>query len=304
MILLWGIPSEPPMRLAAEAAERAEVDHVVVNQRRAADYDIVVDPAEPGGGCLVVEGGEVPLGEVDGVYVRIMEPSRLPEQSAGVDPDRVARSAAFHAMLLAWIECAPCRVANRTGPMASNGSKPYQAQLIGRAGFDTPPTLVTDDPAEVTRFEGRHGQLIYKSTSSVRSIVHTLDDTARRRFDRLHSLPTQFQRYEHGTDVRVHVIDDKVFAARARSEAIDYRYARHDGLDVTLEAIELPDDVARRCVDLAAMLDLPFCGVDLRQRPDDSWVCFEVNPSPGYSWYESAADLPISNRLVMWLAGG
>ena len=52
------------------------------------------------------------------------------------------------------------------------------------------------------------------------------------------------------------------------------------------------------------MLDLPFCGVDLRQRPDDSWVCFEVNPSPGYSWYESAADLPISNQLVMWLAGG
>ena len=252
----------------------------------------------------MVEGDEVPLGDVDGVYVRIMEPSRLPEQSAGVDPDRVARSASFHAMLLAWIECARCRVANRTRPMASNGSKPYQAQLIGRVGFDTPPTLVTDDPAEVARFEGRHGQLIYKSTSSARSIVHTLDDTARRRLDRLHSLPTQFQRYEHGTDVRVHVIDDKVFAARARSEAIDYRYARHDGLDVTLEAIELPDDVARRCVDLAAMLDLPFCGVDLRQRPDDSWVCFEVNPSPGYSWYESAADLPISNHLVMWLADG
>ena len=304
MILLWGIPSEPPVRLAVEAAERAELDHVVVNQRRAADYDIVFDPAEPEGGCLVVEGCEVPLGEVDGVYVRIMEPARLPEQAGGVDPDRVARSASFHAMLLAWIECAPCRVANRTAPMASNGSKPYQAQLIGRVGFDTPPTLVTDDPAEVARFEGRHGRLVYKSTSSVRSIVRTLDDTARRRLDRLHSLPTQFQRYEPGTDVRVHVVGDEVFAARAHSEAIDYRYATHDGLDVTLEAIELPDDVARRCVDLAAMLDLPFCGVDLRERPDGSWVCFEVNPSPGYSWYESAAGLPISSHLVMWLAGG
>jgi glutathione synthase/RimK-type ligase-like ATP-grasp enzyme len=95
-----------------------------------------------------------------------------------------------------------------------------------------------------------------------------------------------------------------VFAARARSEAVDYRYATRDGVDVTIEAVDLPDDVAGRCVGLAALLDLPFCGIDLRERPDGSWVCFEVNPSPGYSWYESAAGLPISRHLVMWLAGG
>jgi glutathione synthase/RimK-type ligase-like ATP-grasp enzyme len=303
MILLWGIPSEPPMRLAIEAAERAGHDHVVVNQRRAADHDIVVDPADPRDGCLLVDGHEIPLSEVHGVYVRIMEPARLPEQVGGGSSERVARSAAFHAMLLAWVECAPCRVANRTGPMASNSSKPYQAQLIGRAGFDTPPTLVTDDPGEVTRFEARHGRLVYKSTSSVRSIVRTLDDSARRRFDRLHSLPTQFQRHEDGTDVRVHVVGDRVFAARARTEAVDYRYATQDGVDVTIEPAEIPDAVAGRCVELAALLDLPFCGIDLRECPDGTWVCFEVNPSPGYSWYESAAGLPISRHLVMWLAG-
>lgn len=291
------------MRLAIEAAERAGIDHVVINQRHAADDDVFVDPSNPAEGWLVIDGREVPLGAVDGVYVRIMEPSRLPEQAARVDPERVARSAAFHAMFLAWVECAPCRVANRTVPMASNGSKPYQAQLIHAVGFDTPPTLVTDDPVEVARFEALHGQLVYKSTSSVRSIVRVLDAGARDRLHLLGSLPTQFQRCEPGPDVRVHVVGDRVFAARARSDAVDYRYATHDGHDVEIEAIDVPAEVAERCVALATLLDLAFCGVDLRERPDGSWVCFEVNPSPGYSWYETAADLPISDHLVMWLDG-
>jgi glutathione synthase/RimK-type ligase-like ATP-grasp enzyme len=304
VILLWGIPSEPPVRLAVEAAERAGLDHVLVNQRRAADDDLVWDPGDPVGGCLVVDRREIPLADVSGVYVRVMEAARLPEQRAAPTSHRALRSAAFHAMLLAWVEQAPCRVANRTAPMASNGSKPYQAQLITAVGFETPPTLVTDDPGAVARFEARHGELVYKSTSSVRSIVRTLDRPARERLDRLRHLPTQFQRREPGTDVRVHVVGDEVLAARARTDAVDYRYARSDGLDVALEPADLPDDVARRCVALAGALGLPFCGVDLRERPDGSWVCFEVNPSPGYSWYETSAALPISDMLVRWLAAG
>ena len=59
---------------------------------------------------------------------------------------------------------------------------------------------------------------------------------------------------------------------------------------------------ARRCVGLATALELPFCGIDLCHRPDDSWLCYEVNPSPGYSWYEEATGLPISDALVAWLA--
>lgn len=303
MILLWGIPSEPPMRLAIEAAERAGIDHIVVNQRRAGDYDVFVNPSDPADGWIAIDGRDVPLAAVNGVYVRIMEPSRLPEQATGADPERSARSAAFHTILLTWVECAPCRVANRTAPMTSNGSKPYQAQLIRAMGFETPPTLVTDDASEVDRFEAEHGQLIYKSTSSVRSIVRVLDAPARKRLHLIDSLPTQFQRCEPGPDVRVHVVGERVFAARAVSDAIDYRYATSDGLDVEIEPVDLPGDIAERCVRLATSLKLPFCGIDLRERPDRSWVCFEVNPSPGYSWYETAAELPISDHLVMWLDG-
>jgi len=216
MILLCGIPSEPPVRLAVEAARRAGIEALVLNQRLAADADLRLDLTDTTG-TLVLDGREVPLGAVDGVYVRLSDPSRLPEQMHGA-PDRVERSQALHTMLLHWIEAARCRVANRTAPMASNGSKPYQARLLRDLGFEVPATIVTDDPREVLAFEAAHGPLIYKSTSAVRSIVRPFDRPAHERLDRVGRLPTQFQRREMGDDVRVHVVGGTALAARASAK--------------------------------------------------------------------------------------
>jgi glutathione synthase/RimK-type ligase-like ATP-grasp enzyme len=55
-------------------------------------------------------------------------------------------------------------------------------------------------------------------------------------------------------------------------------------------------------VDLAQALDLPLAGIDLRQRPDGQYLCFEVNPMPAYSYYESNTGLPISLALADLLA--
>lgn len=302
MILLWGVPSEPPLHMALEAADRLGIDHLVVNQRAAADDDVVVDIGTREG-VLWTGGREVSLSTVEGVYVRIMEPARLPELRNG-QPDRRERGEALHDVLLGWVDQAPCRVANRTAAMASNASKPYQAQLISECGFEVPLTLVTNDIDEVLRFERRHGPLVYKSTSSVRSVVSAFDDEARRRLALLRSLPVQFQRREQGDDVRVHVVGERLLAVRAATTALDYRYASRDGHEVTLEPIDLDDDLAVRCRTLSRSLGLPFCGIDLMLRPDGSYVCFEVNPSPGYSWYEEQTGLPISEALVSWLAAG
>ena len=55
--------------------------------------------------------------------------------------------------------------------MASNGSKPYQAQVIVRYGFSCPDTLISTSPQEVLDFASRYRQVIYKSCSGIRSIV-------------------------------------------------------------------------------------------------------------------------------------
>ncbi|MFC7543867.1 hypothetical protein ACFQU2_36610 [Siccirubricoccus deserti] len=45
-----------------------------------------------------------------------------------------------------------------------------------------------------------------------------------------------------------------------------------------------------------------MAGIDLKRRRDGSWVCFEVNPSPGFSWFEAATGQPIAAAIAALLA--
>jgi glutathione synthase/RimK-type ligase-like ATP-grasp enzyme len=100
----------------------------------------------------------------------------------------------------------------------------------------------------------------------------------------------------------VHVVGEQTFAVIVDSAAVDYRYARSQvGADARLRAYQLDDDIAARCVALAAALDLPFAGIDLKLAADQRVICFEVNPSPGFSWYESSTGLPIARAVARWL---
>jgi glutathione synthase/RimK-type ligase-like ATP-grasp enzyme len=55
-------------------------------------------------------------------------------------------------------------------------------------------------------------------------------------------------------------------------------------------------------VELAAALSLPVAGVDLRLRNDDAWFCFEVNPSPGFTYYQQRTGQPIGDAVARLLA--
>ena len=50
-------------------------------------------------------------------------------------------------------------------------------------------------------------------------------------------------------------------------------------------------------IDLARILDMEIAGVDLRITPDGEAYCFEVNPSPAFSWYEVRTGQPITSAL-------
>jgi glutathione synthase/RimK-type ligase-like ATP-grasp enzyme len=308
VILFLGIPSEPPIALAIRAAAARGLDHLVLNQREFPFCDIRLQmrDGQLSGELWALERAW-PLASFSGVYTRAIDDRDLPENrprrtetGAG---DRVHKTAFVHETLTAWLELAPCRVVNRLRPCATNGSKPYQAQRIRRAGFLVPPTLITNDPADVREFRRLHRRLIYKSTSSVRSIVQELAAPAMNDLDRIRDLPTQFQARIEGTDVRVHVVGASIFATRILCDAIDYRYASQDGLDIVMEPFDLPPSVAARCLALSHELELPFCGIDLRVTPDGQYYCFEVNPSPAYSYYQEIGGQPIADALVAFLAG-
>jgi hypothetical protein len=301
MILIVGIPSDPPLALALAAAERAGVPVAVVDQRDCAAASIVLrlDGDGPPRGDISTRQGIVALDEVRGVYVRLDDPECL-SVAAAAKP----RLRAFHGMLNDWLEITPARVLNRTAPSAGNASKPAQARRLAALGWTVPATLVTSDPAAVAAFRARHGRIVFKSASGIRSIVTEFTDQDEARLWRLRTLPAQFQALVEGTDIRVHVVGEQVFATEAKTSALDYRYGGRSGSPARLSATTLPEGVAARCVATAAALDLPLCGIDLRRRPDGSYVAFEANPSPAYSWYEESTGQAISDAIIAWLVAG
>ncbi|MFE1292443.1 ATP-grasp domain-containing protein [Streptomyces sp. NPDC058751] len=306
MIAVCGIPSDPPTALVIAALERMGFPHVVLHQRRFQDTSVDVEIS--GGeirGLLFDGPGHPPVdcSQVTGVYTRLMDWRLLPEVREGSE-ETAQRCQVWHDALNNWTEIASGCVMNRATASASNRSKPYQSQLIRQAGFSVPDTLVTNDPDFVRDFKARHGRLIYKSISSVRSIVHELDDEATRRLPLIRGCPVQFQRYVPGTNVRVHVVAQNVFATRVDTDQVDYRYVQEEGGRTEFSTWELPDDLAERCRKLASGLGLALAGVDLILTDDGEAYCLEVNPSPGFSCYESRTAQPISDAVALALQRG
>lgn len=306
MILLCGIPSEPPLGRVIREVEELGVPAVVFNQREARDCRLDFDLDDSGlRGELTLGRERHRLEDVAAVYARLMDDRILPELE-DEPPDSPVRTACrqLHDALYRWMEITPARVVNRASAMASNGSKPFQTQIISRAGFGVPETLVTNDPALVLAFVEQHRRVIYKSVSGSRSIVQELTAADFTRLEDIRWCPVQFQEHISGVDVRVHVIGSRHFATRVTSEATDYRYAGlNGGRAARLEPFALPDEIAERCIDLTRGLGLRFSGIDLRLTDDGGWVCFEVNPSPAYAYYESHTGQPIAAALARHLAG-
>ena len=53
---------------------------------------------------------------------------------------------------------------------------------------------------------------------------------------------------------------------------------------------------------MTAALGLELSGIDLRITPDGRTYCFEVNPSPGFSYYELNTGQPIARAIADHLA--
>lgn len=300
MILLCGIPSESPLAMVAEALVEIGAPHRIFNQRHvlrtSAAFEVVDGAVD---GDLVLDGERLRLGDVTGVYLRLMDDQHLPE-IADLPKDAPGRRHArsLHEAFFRWSEIAPGVVINRAEPQGSNGSKTYQAQLITRYGFLTPETLVTNDPEAARAFHAQHGRVIFKSLSGVRSIVRELDDDDLARLDAIRWCPVQFQAFVPGVNVRVHVVGDEVFATRIESDVTDYRYASKMGGEANLSEVKLPDATAERCVALTAGLGLEIAGIDLKITPDGEAYCFEVNPCPAFSYYQANTGQPIATAIA------
>ncbi|MGB0098584.1 MAG: hypothetical protein WBP81_39335 [Solirubrobacteraceae bacterium] len=288
MIVLFGSLTDEPLAAVVVALADRGADLLLIDPRdEPANTRLAFEPAtDPLTGWLRCGERSIALADVSSVYLRDTGPIREP------------RSRERHVALSGLLDSWPTLVVNRPSAMASNSSKPYQAQVITSCGLAAPRTLVTTNPAYARAFyDACDGRVIFKSASHLRSIVQRLETADLDRLDQLQACPTQFQEYVAGIDIRVHVIGERIFATEIDTTATDYRYAGRVGAEMRMRDTRLPDEIATACRRLADTLQLALTGIDLRRTPDGRWYCFEANPSPVFTYYERYSGQPLTDAV-------
>lgn len=303
MIAVIGIESEDPVRLLLEACASKHIEFTLFNQRRQGAWSIDYDVSDAQRSALNNGNLELAIANCRGIYLRTMDHTKIPEWSTS--PNRSAIEEMYRRLwALLDDDEIPARVVNRPAAQLSNNSKPYQSIIILEQELDVPDTCITSDEAVARAFLEKHIAVIYKSTSGSRSIVRRVDEAALANLSRIRLCPVQFQECVSGFNVRVHVVGDQAIACRIDSDVVDYRYAEQEGGTTSVAPFELSRDVADKCIALAQALRLPFAGIDLMIASDGRTVCFEVNPSPGYSYFERQTGQRISHALADYLEHG
>jgi hypothetical protein len=301
-ILLWGLPADPPLAAVRDALHRCGCPVTMLDQRAVLDTEAELVVGASVEGRLRVKNQMIDLGPVKALYLRPQDSRELPNVArAGPQSELWRHAIAVQDILLSWADLTPALVLNRPAPMAANSSKPYQAAWIESLGFRIPDTLLTTDPDVALEFWRQHGRVIYKSVSGIRSIVSRLTAEHMQRFDNIASCPTQFQEYIPGTEHRVHVVRDEVFACKIVSDADDYRYSTEA---VDMRACELPGEIAALCQTLTKSMDLSLAGLDLRCTPEGNWYCFEVNSSPAFTCFDALTGQRVTEAVARLLASG
>jgi glutathione synthase/RimK-type ligase-like ATP-grasp enzyme len=301
MILLCGLRQDMQLLMVAHALRRLGCRYVLLDQRTApaCKMTITFDGREVRGD-FHTPSWRCRLEDISGVYLRLVDESALPKDA------RRSTTEALHDSLYRYCDVTKACVVNRPWAAMGKVSKPHELQSARAAGFEVPETLVTDDLRLIREFWDEHGRVVYKSLSGVRSKVALLTVADLARLHMPPKVPVQLQAYVEGDDWRVHVVGEELFVTRIRAGAVDYRYATPGELE-SISAVppaEVPTTVARRCVELTREAGLAFSGIDLRHRPDGRTVFLELNPEPGFSYYQSSTHQPIASAVARNLRDG
>jgi glutathione synthase/RimK-type ligase-like ATP-grasp enzyme len=187
-------------------------------------------------------------------------------------------------------------VVNRPQSGSSNHSKIVQLAMFQRMGILFPDAIYTSEEETLRAWAKNKHEIVFKSGSSIRSIVAKVDDKAMLRIGLLSKCPVLFQQHIAGSDVRVHVVGDECHAEQIWCNSVDYRYANRE--DRRFHALDLPSQVKKDCLRVTAATGNLFSGIDFKVDEQGNYWMLEVNPMPGYDGYDRRLGGTISRSLV------
>ena len=196
--------------------------------------------------------------------------------------------------------------------LRSAGNKFLQLLLAEEIGFKVPKTIVTNNKDSIVNFYNSNSGTIVKPINSGR--INYANDTSKliftslipkeyiKKIDEFDVVPSIFQEYiEKEYELRVTVVDRKVFAAKVHSQSdqetlIDWRRKK-----LTFTAYDLPNELQNLCVTMLEKLGISFGAFDFIKTSDGEYYFLEVNPNGQWAWIEMDTGLKISDEIINFL---
>ena len=269
--------------------------------------------AGPTSGRLDVPAGSLDLEEVGAVWLkrRISELSGIGAPSGPLEAFRHKEIEDTLRGLFGWLAGVPW--INRPESLLRMQSKVTQLADAAALGFQTPDTLVTNDPEAARAFFQSHGgQLVVKSfhgeiASGYRDVrrvysgrIHAANVQL---LDRLRAAPAIVQEVVPRTsELRVTVVGERIFAAEITSTQpdpdVDWRRPGH----TRYQPIHLSEALAGSCLRLLERWGLRYAAIDFIRTPADQYVFLEANPVGAWCWLEHHTGLAITQAVADLLA--
>ena len=207
---------------------------------------------------------------------------------------------AFQAATYSFFEHQAARgklVVNRlTTAYIDHNSKSQFYEKLRSAGFLTPRSLTTNDPAAAARFLDSVGEAVIKpmiGIGSTRAVVP--EDHAR--LDELTRCPALFQERVMGPTLRIHIVGDRmVLALRIIADGVDSRTGAKD-----FEEIQLDPAEAAAMVRANRFLGLHYAAWDAIEGEDGRLRLLDCNPGPFVMWLPTSARRTVFGALARTL---
>lgn len=249
-------------------------------------------------GSLTTGAGRVDLCNITTVWNRRSAPPQFDPQ---IDPAYIewAQDQSDGLMQAVWTALRSAVWVNPVLSQQVANNKTLQLLEASAVGFSTPPTLLGNEPADVTEFFAEIGKkMVVKSIRGIATAAgkalytsavqeRDLDAVSR---ERLRLAPACYQQHINKQyEYRVTVIGEKVWAHRIDSQvcpgrSVDWRH--YDRGDVPITEETLPPDVEWRCQELIRRLNLVYGAIDLIETPEGEWVFLEINPMGQFIFLE------------------
>lgn len=199
--------------------------------------------------------------------------------------------------------------------------KSLQQRAAIACGFDTPATLYSNDPAQIKKFiDDQKGCVVYKAygqqkniwrdeakTSLFQLYTTEIEETDLPSDALLAAVPGIYQEIiPKAYELRVTVMGYQIFAVQVCSQEnpkakVDWR---RDQLNLQYKTIQIPREIANRCLSVCQHLDIVLGCIDLAVTPDGRYVFFEVNEAGQFLWLEDVVDLPLLDAFAEFLKQG